>query len=216
MDISTIRSKIRAGYGKAALKLGESCAIYRPAGTTAAIVSGNLIATQLAAFDTKPTFSFVNPTNFKNRLFYALTDATSIEVGDYLVSGGQTYFVATLDDIAPPMVVRCDRTLTIKRPQPGTPGYDYYGSNAASSEETILTGWPAAVLTGTKGEGTISKLPGDVRAPWVLLMMPAAAGVQIQFADILYDDLATPSRYVVSNVIYSALGAEITASQALI
>ena len=215
MDISTIRAKVRSGYGKAAAKLGNSCAIYRPTAATAAIVSGNLVGTQLVAFDTVPRFSFVNPTSFKYRAFYALTDATALAVGDYLVAEGLTYFVATKDDIAPPMAIRCDRVLTIKRPQPGTPGGDYYGSNATSGEEALLTEWPAALMDGTKGQGTLSNLPGDVRAPWVKLLMPAGPA-QIQFADVMYDDLPTPSRYIVAGVIYSPLGVEITASQAQI
>lgn len=103
MDISAIRAKLRAGYGKAAAKLGNACAIYRPGTADAAIAAGNLVATQPAAFDTAARFSFASPTSFDNRAFYVLTDATALAVGDYLVASGLTYFVATCDDIAPPL-----------------------------------------------------------------------------------------------------------------
>lgn len=215
MDISSIRTKVRGGAGKAAAKLGSACSIYRPTTAEAAIAAGNLVATQPAAFATDPRFSFARPTSFGNRAFYVLTDADALAVGDYLVAEGLTYFVATRDDIAPPMAVRCDRTLTIKRPQSGTPGSDYYGSDTTTSEETILAGWPAALTESAKSDGTLSKLPGDVKTPWVKVLLPAGP-VQIAFADVMYDDLATPSRYIVSGVLYSPLGCEITASQAQI
>ena len=216
MDADTIAARCRYGYGKAATKLGRPCAVYRPIDPlSAAISQAALIGNTIAAFDTVPTFSFQNTTKFKNRIFYGLMDATLLQVGDYLVCAGLTYFVATIDDIPAPMVVRCDRSLTVSRPGAQTPGSGFYGGDLTASETPIITSWPAALLPGTKGEKGDTNLPGDVRLPWVQVLMPVTVP-QILFADVLLDDLPSPYRYIVSQVVATPLGVEITATQVLV
>jgi hypothetical protein len=180
------------------------------------VVTANLVATQPAAFDCARDFSPTSGDDFETRIFYAMADAAAWERFDHLVTqDGVTYFVGRIDDIRAPMVVRCDRTLIVKRPGPGTPGAGFYGNNRISAETTILSGWPAALAPGPRAEPTGARLPGDAKAPWVKLLM-SEAPAQILPGDILYDDLATPSRYIVSGAIYSPLGVEITAFQAMI
>lgn len=216
MDAATIAGKVAAGYGRAATVLGRSVSLYRPNGTGSVVTAANLIQTQLAAFDCARNFSPTSGDAFATRLFYAMADSSAWQIFDHVATeDGETYFVGRLDDIRAPMVVRCDRTLIVKRPSAGTPGENFYSNNRTASESILLSGWPAALMPETRSEPTNARLPGDARAPMALLLM-AQAPVQIRFGDILYDDLPTPSRYLVSSAIYSPLGVEITAAQALI
>ena len=211
MDAATIAAKVRKGYGKAAHVLGRSCAVYRPAGAGAPIADGNLIVTQLAAFDTVPQFSFVNPTDFKNRDFYALTDATLLDAGDYLVCQGVTYFVATMDDVAAPMCVRCDTVLTLARAGSVVPGPGAYGGGRRGAETTLLTSWPAGIQEGSRGERGDTLLASDTRMPWVVLFFPSSVPIQIRNGDFATTGDAAPMTYVVSNAEQTALGWRCTA-----
>ena len=207
-----IASKVARGYGIGALKLGRTTAIYRPSGAGSPISGGNLIATKLAAFDTSPAFTFVNPQKFGQTTYYAMLDTTGVMVGDYLVQGSATYFIATLDDYAGPMVQRCDRVMTFARP---TAVAGQYSGDIRTNETTMLTAWPCVCTYGTKGGANVAGLPGDVREPWWTLILPASAPVQLRSSDVASDDQARPMRYILSSVERSPLGLRMTAAQAV-
>lgn len=215
MDAATLAARIDAGYGKAAKVLGRTVTIYRPSGSGAPIVAGNIIGTQFAAFDTVPQFTFVNPQKFGVVNYYALINGSSLAVGDYLVGSAGTYFVATLDDISPPLVIRCNHNLTIKRPGDPATGSSYYGGDQVTAETAIITSWPAAITQGTKGERNPVGLPGDVRQPWSQILLPASVPVQLRYADVALDDQAQPVRYILSGVEQTALGWRIQATMAV-
>jgi hypothetical protein len=210
--VANIAAKIAKGYGSGATRLGRSTSVYRPSGAGNPIVGGNLVQTILAAFDTAPGFSFVNPQKFGQVTYYALMDATNVRVGDYLVSGSVKYLVATVDDFAAPMVQRCDRVLTVKR---ASQVAGSYSGDIRGNETTLLTAWPAVCVYGTKGQANAAGLPGDVREPWWSMILPASVPVQIRSSDIIEDDQAQPMRYIVSSAELSALGLRMTAAQAV-
>jgi hypothetical protein len=210
--VANIAAKIAKGYDLAAVHVARSTSVYRPSGAGSPIVAGNLVQTSLAKFDTSPKFSFVNPQKFGQVTYYALMDATNVRVGDYLVSGGTTYFVATVDDFASPMVQRCDRVLTVKR---ASQVAGSYSGDIRGNETTLLTAWPAVRVDGTKGQANAAGLPGDVREPWWSMILPASVPVQIRSSDIIEDDQAQPMRYIVSSAELSALGLRMTAAQAV-
>jgi hypothetical protein len=197
--VANIAAKIAKGYGSGAARLGRNTSVYRPNGSGNPIVGGNLVQTILAAFDTAPGFSFVNPQKF-------------VRVGDYLVSSGVKYLVATVDDFAAPMVQRCDRVLTVKR---ASQVAGSYSGDIRGNETTLLTAWPAVCVYGTKGQANAAGLPGDVREPWWSMILPASVPVQIRSSDIIEDDQAQPMRYIVSSAELSALGLRMTAAQAV-
>jgi hypothetical protein len=177
-------------------------------------VAANLVGTQLAAIDNKVPVSLVYPPTIANRSCYALTDRTTLQIGDYLLWEGTTYFVATLGDVQVPTVIRCDRVMTVTRPGAPAAGSGYYGGDLTATETPVLTSWPAAVMEGTKVEKGDTALPGDVRLSMVKMLMPLTAP-QIMFADVMMDDLPQPSRYIVSQVVASTLCMQITAYQAV-
>ena len=129
---------------------------------------------------------------------YAGLDPALTQPGDYLVGsvtlGGavQTFFIATQDVPAPIRLVRCDRVLTFERaPITQSFGANSYGGQTIADRTTILTGWPAGFVQGTKGEAPApsTKLPGDARLPWWTAMLPATPGVTLNMGDHATDDL---------------------------
>ena len=113
----------------------------------------------------------------------------------------------------PILMVECNRTLTVLRPEQQTGvGAVGYGGNTSAGETTLMQGWPASVLQGTKGEKTEAALPGDNRTPWWSILMPAFAGVILRTADIMTDELNR--RYIISSAELTDAGWRLTAMQA--
>jgi hypothetical protein len=153
------------------------------------------------------------PNKYGKPTWYALVDGTDLEVGDYFVGPGGVFFIAALQSLLPILVVECNRTVSIFRPQEQAGlGLGAYGGNTAATETLLFAGRPCSILQGTKGEKTESNLPGDVRAPWWNILMPYA-GVNLTTDDVIVDDLGL--RYVLSSVELSDLGFRITAMTAV-
>ncbi len=216
MDAATLAARVSAGYGHAAKVIGRTTTIYRPNGAGNPIVSGNIVATLLAAFDTVPQFTFINAQKVGVTTYYALMNTTLVDVGDYLVSAAAgTYFVATQDDVAAPMVIRCNRVLTISRPGAQTPGPAYYGGDLVSTETALITAWPAAVIDKGRRQSGETHLPGDMDLPWYEILLPASVPVQLLPMDAILDDQATAARYVVSSATQMPLAWRLSARQAV-
>jgi hypothetical protein len=213
---ASIQEKVSRGFRIAGAKLGAPCQWYRAAGTGAAIAPATLQGTLLAAFDSDPAFASRKPSQYGKPQWYMLTDECGLQLGDYIVDPLLgTFFVASGEPFKPPMVIRCNRTLTFARPGAPPAGADYYGGDETATETPLLTGWPAAVLQGTKGEAGDTKLPGDTRMPWVQVLLPQPASVQLRASDIALDDQPIQQRYIVSSAELTALGYRLTATLAL-
>jgi hypothetical protein len=153
------------------------------------------------------------PNKYGKATWYALVDGTNLNVGDYFVGPQGTFFIAALQPLLPILVVECNRTVSVFRPeeQAGV-GLGPYGANTAANQTLLVSGRPCSILQGTKGEKSESNLPGDTRSPWWTILMPYA-GVDLTMDDILIDDLSR--RYVLSSVELSDLGYRITAMTAI-
>ncbi len=207
MDAATIAAKVSYGLGKAASVIGRPYSLYRPtSGVVAALDPSMLVGSVPAAVDTCSQFEFRQPVKPGQFLFYLLADVTTMLVGDYLVGPEGTFFLATRDDIDRPLLVRCNRVLTLSRPSGSPPGPGYYGGDVTATETPLLNAWPAAVITKTRGEGGDTNLPGDTREPWMEVMLPASVPLQICFADVALDEQASQCRYVFSSTEQTALG----------
>jgi hypothetical protein len=154
------------------------------------------------------------PNKYGKATWYALVDGTNLEVGDYFVGPQGTFLIAALQSLLPILVVECNRTVSIFRPQAQTGlGLGPYGGNTDATETLLISGRPCSILQGTKGEKSDSNLPGDTRSPWWAILMPYA-GVDITFDDVIVDDLGR--RYIVSSPERSDLGWRITAMSAVV
>jgi hypothetical protein len=209
-DQTSIQAKIWRGYAIAAQKIGLSYAHYRPLTALNAISVPNLLAALPASFS--PDGTYKKPSGYAKPTWLCLADGSQLQVGDYLV-GGSTYFIAGMQPLLPIFAVACNRTLTVTRQAANDfVGSGGYGGNTLATETVVMSGWPASVLQGTKGEKNDVNLPGDVRNPWWAILMPAFEGAEIETSDFLTDDLNR--RYVVSSAERTDLGWRITAQQA--
>ena len=191
----SIQATIYAGYGIAASVLGVPCQQYRPTGPNNLVATP--IATLQAAFDTRPDFSFKAPSLYAKPQWYGLFDASTVQVGDYIIHPTLgTFFVASLEPLHSPLLNSCNRTISVMRPNPASgAGFvsDYGGDNPAD-ELPILTAWPVSLLTKSRGERGDTNLPGDTRIPWVEVLMPALSGYAVKFSDVVCDEAGT--RYI--------------------
>ena len=204
---------------KAASVLGPAFALYRPNGAGPAIASANARGNVPAWITADEQLRAVRPLADNKSRAFACIDPALAQVGDYIIgqqwNGGQvsTWFVQSMDLPAPISVVRCNHTLTFMRPGSPAPGANFYGGDVTATETPIITGWPASVLQGTKGQTGPVNLPGDDRLPWVNILLPVLpAGVQIRAGDFAVDDQPQPMRYEVSGAVATPQGWAITAA----
>lgn len=208
MDGATLRAKVYAGFSRAAQRIGTLYDLYRPTDPLAPI--GTKIATLPADF--RAGENYMAPNKYGVATWLGLYDASQVEVGDYFVGAAGTFFVAQQSAFRNPYVVGCNRTIAVsRRAAADSVGALPYGATVASDED-ILAGWPASVLRGAPGEKNHVGLPDDVRTPWSQVLLPALAGAQIRYADIITDDLGT--RYMCSQIELTDLGWRILAQQA--
>jgi hypothetical protein len=181
------------------------------------------------------------PNKYGKATWYALVDGHDLKPGDYFIgqrahsgllledggkllteSGGEmllegamqgTFFVAGLQHLLPILVVECNRTISIYKPQaqPGV-GAQEYGGTTADNQKLIVSGVPCSILQGTKGEKSEASLPSDTRSPWWTVLMPASVGSVVS-DDIIEDDLG--QRYIVSSPELTDLGWRLTCMMAL-
>jgi hypothetical protein len=204
MNGATIQERTYAGYAKAASFIGQTCSLYRAASASNPTASGNLVTTLPASFNAED-MTYSKPRGYAKATWYCLIDGTQTAVGDYLIGPAGTFFIAAMQPLLPILAVKCERTVTVLRPQIQTGvGAQGYGGNTAANETAVMTGWPCSILQGTKGEKAEVNLPGDVRAPWWVMLLPYFSGVDLQFNDIVTDDLGR--RYVISSPELTGLG----------
>ncbi|MBR8182096.1 hypothetical protein KDW54_06745 [Burkholderia ambifaria] len=211
MDAAKLQSKVWAGYAKAAKRIGPAFNLYRPISATNPLSNGP-IATLNASFNAED-MSYGRPNKYGKPTWFCLVDGSRVLVGDYLINSDQTFFIAAMQPILPILAVDCNRTLNVLRPQQQSGiGAVGYGGDTDSNETPLMTGWPASVLQGTKGEKNEVNLPGDVRNPWWQILMPAYPGIVLRTADIVTDDI--DRRYIVSSAELTDLGWRLTAQSA--
>ena len=213
MDAATLQARIYAGYAKAALRIGYSADQYRPASANNPLSVGNKLRSLPVSFNAED-MTYSKPNKYGKATWYGLFDGTLTQVGDYLVNEQDgTFFIAAQQTALPILLVNCNRTINVLRPQQQTGlGAVGYGGDTDANETALMTAWPASVLQGTKGEKGEVSLPGDTRSPWWAILLPAVAGVTLRTSDIVTDDLSR--RYVISSAELTDLGWRITAQQA--
>lgn len=203
MDGPTIQARVFRGYAIAAAKIGFATDQYRPASAS------NPMATKLgtlqASFNAED-MKYGKPNKYGKPTWFCIADGTQLQVGDYLVQGTSTYFVAAMQPLLPILAVECNRTVTVYRPQQQAGvGAVGYGGNTAANQTAIATNWPVSLLQAAKAANNPMNLPGDGKqATWALLMPAIPGGVVIKNDDIIADDLG--NRYLVYSAELTDLG----------
>lgn len=222
MDAATIQSKIYAGYGKAAARVGYLYTIYRPLSPPhsaptpySALSPLNKVGTINASFDNanEANFPYDKPNDFKGILWSGLFDATNVFRGDYLVNGSKTFYVAGKQDLLPPLCVECSRTFSVYRPT--TPassvGLQSYSGVTPSDETLIASGFPGAMQWSREGQKPYLDLPSDApkKIGWLVFLPTLPGGAMIRERDFLVDDLGR--RHLAMGIYLSDLGYRIAA-----
>lgn len=212
MDEATAQRLIYRGYAQASQRLGNSFTLSRA--TTSDMTAATVVATNFLASFNSEDMTYSKPNKYGKPTWFALLDGTQTKPGDYLVGSAGTWFIAAQQPLLPILAVQCNRTLTFYRPQTqqqfGAVGT--YEGNTVATQTKLANGWGASVLQGTKGERNEVSLPGDVRMPWWIILVPNMPGVTLRSGDLIDDDIAR--RYVISSAEQTDLGWRITAQQA--
>lgn len=203
MDGATLQAKVYAGFARAAQRTGTPYDLYRP--TDPMVPIGVKIATLPADF--RASDNYMAPNKYGVATWLGLYDAAQVEVGDYFIGAGGTFFVAQQSAFRNLYVVGCNRTISVSRA-----GAAVSVGTTSADDQTILAGWPSSVLRGSPGEKNHVGLPGDVREPWFQVLLPMLGGNAIRYADVITDDLG--NRYVCSQIELTDLGWRILAQQA--
>ena len=203
MDGATLQQRVYYGYAQAAQRIGLPFSQYRP--TSASNPLQTVLATLTASFNALD-MKYSKPNGYARPTWYCLADGRLLKVGDYLTGNGSTYFIAAMQPLLPILAVKCNRTVTVYRPQQESGvGAVGYGGNTQANQRAIVTAFPASVLLATKAENGPVNLPGDVRAAWAnLLLPPIPGGVTILDHDVVTDDIG--GRYIVSGAELTELG----------
>jgi hypothetical protein len=212
MNGATIQQRIYYGYAKAAQYIGTAFAQYRPSSANNPVTGTPLNAALPASFNAQD-MKYSKPNGYAKPCWYCLADGTQLQVFDYLVSAGKTYFVAAMQPLLPILAVECNRTVNVTRPQVQTAvgGITDYEGTTATNETPLMAGWPASILQGSKGEKGEIVLPGDVRNAWWVVLFPSTPGVTLRAGDLIRDELNR--RYIISSAELTDLGWRITAQQ---
>ena len=210
MDGTKLQAKIYIGYGKAAKRIGFDYQQFR-ATSASNPLSSTVLQTLPASFTTKFTYSA--PNKFGEATWLGLFDARQFSVGDFLVGRQGVFFIAAMQDTLPIYCVQANRTVDVLRVGMDVGvGLGGWAGDRRAAEESLMQGWPASILQGTKGETNEAKLPQDVKTPWWAILMPAWPGIVLRTSDIIRDDLNR--KYVISSAELTDMGWRITAMQA--
>jgi len=210
MDGTKLQAKIYIGYGKAAKRIGFDYQQFRATSASNPLSSAAL-QTLPASFTTKFTYSA--PNKYGEATWLGLFDARQFAVGDYLVGQQGTFFIAAMQDTLPIYCVQTNRVVSVLRDhQDQSVGLGAYSGGTKDSEAPLMTGWPASILQGTKGEGNETKLPLDVRTPWWAVLMPTYLGIILRTSDVIRDELGR--KYIISSAELTDMGWRCTAMQA--
>lgn len=195
VDQTLVQSKVNRGFAISAQKLGSTFVHYRPQTGGPPFVNTNIVQELYLAYDQNYKFTFEKSKEFNNPVYFALMDLTYVGIGDYLTDYVTTFFVAGIDPLRPAEIIECNRTIDLYLPSGSVA--NGYGGNTDPIHK--LSGWPVALVPGTKGEMNEAKTPGSVRAPWGTIMMPnLPPPLVVNEYDLIIDDRGF--RFITSTV----------------
>ena len=212
MDAARIQAKIYAGRGKAALRIGFPCCVYRPVSVDAPL--SNQIAIIKAAFNAADNV-YGKPNLFGKPIWFGDFDGRLTQAGDYLIrqTDGAAFYIAAQQPLLPIICVDCPRKLWISRQDDaqtvGVGGYSGL-TDLVDILGTADNPWPASILIGGRVQASTG-LPAGVReAAWSILLPPTVP-VTVQSSDIASDDLGR--RFTIESAELTDLGWRMLATE---
>ncbi len=212
MNGRKLQDRLYLGLGLSARHVGLSADAFRPSGPFQPLAARNRFLRLPATFTSSP--GQYNRTNeFGNMLWYGVFDASYTKPGDYLVTGGATYFVASQAPLLPILCARTNRTISIARPnvQANIAG-NAYGGYMLGSSIILMADWPASILGEGRTSRSTADLPTDQGTPYWNVLVPSLVGVVLSPGDIITDDLGRTA--VISGSELTDLGWRIIARMA--
>lgn len=211
MDGYTVQAKINAKMEYAAAKIGKPCQVFHPTDPLAPMFQSQL--TVNAQFT--GNYNYNRPNEYGDPTWMVIADGSLFQCGDYLQNDEGIWFVAAKQHLLPILAVSCNRTVSVLRVgQDQAFGAIGYGGSTPATQTTIMQGWPASVLQGTKGEKNPAALPQDERMAWWSILLPHykdfGTDIIIKTSDIIVDDLGR--KYSVSSPELTDMGWRLTAS----
>ncbi len=212
VDGPKLQAKIYKGYGQAAKRIGYPYQQFRATSSSNPLGTEPL-QTLPASFTTN--FNYSAPNKYGQATWLGLFDARLFTPGDFLVGHQGTYFIAAMQDTLPIYCVQANRVISVLRgSMEAGVGQVGYGGAAGENEVMIMSGWPASILQGTKGERNEVNLPSDAKTPWFSILFPIYGDLILRTSDIITDDI--DRRYVISSAELTDMGWRVTAMQVMV
>lgn len=207
MDPWTIQDRISRGMGSAARVLGETYDLFRHRGPLRPMAPENRVMQLPVMFDGGDP-GYRRPRGYE-RALRATFDSVAVQVGDYMRGPRGVLFVAALPLMLRPLCVLTTAAFDVLRPQgAGFAGLNEYGGVSEDVLATMLTEWPAQMLTeGGSRQGVLPAEGG--KAGFSVLLPPTP--VAIQNSDLLQDQAGT--RFLVRSAEHSELGWKLLVQQ---
>ena len=214
MDQALLCDRIARAFGAAARRIGAPYDLHRPTGARDPVAPVTRVLRLHAAFNAEdPTWR--KPRGYGSALWHGAFDTAYTRPGDILVGPGGTWFIAEQEPLLAPLLVRCNRTVGLLRPDaPASAGLNGYGGITRAGRASLLAGWPASVLAAGHAGGDRLGLPSDARVPaWQVLLPRLPAGAlagPIRPGDQLADEAGRG--FTVSSAEETTLGWRIAAT----
>ena len=188
MDYSKLQDRIYKGLGTAARQIGIWSDAFRPIpGKVPLDREGRflrlpVVFEPLASWNTLETSDQV--------LWQGIFDGAYTRVGDYIVSGTSTYFIAAQDPLQPIVCIRSNQVISVSRPPPPPlSSTNAYGGYSQSPPSALLEQCPAAILIENKTASSKAGLPTDQIIPYWTILLSKTFDIVISAGDIIKDDL---------------------------
>lgn len=192
MNGTQLAALVAQGYAIAADNIGLPHDVYRSASMLTPLeIANRLISALPASMTTNYQYSGYNKPKVPD--WKLIADISQLAIGDWLVGGQGTFYVADIQPLLPTPVVQCNHVANIMRP-----GYTVAGS-LEQTETQIASSFPIFMQSKRDKDHTPSGFPTATESATSLPMWVAYINAhsvsQIQKNDVVIDENGT--RYII-------------------
>lgn len=184
---SDIQALINQVLGYGADVLGQLFDWFRAIGPGSPLDPACRMGTLQAYLDPDPMFAGKKPSGYNKPLWGVLCDRTATLPGDYLQGDQGTFFLIAQQPLLPTLAVECNALVSVARPGgvSSIAQEDSYGGRTQATDVPLLTGWPASVLAGSRGQESAAGLPADASMKGKEILLPPSASVELRVGDLV-------------------------------